>query len=163
MNWQQLYKKNKVQNINNSEDNACVSSIHKKDNSTSTKIRLPNLVKPLGQPQVIAVKFDHDRVGRNSRAEYPGSTDVDSGCVHTEHKHTQSRSVIGAKSTPDNSSLISSAGHASFTKYTVQLYPQIVVSMEGIFKPGMGHIALSRVTSMEELFSQRSGYKVHIL
>ncbi len=115
-----------------------------------TVVKITEGAKPLGQPQAIAVRFDNERVGRNSRAEYPGSTEVDSGCVLIQ-AHTEQISYRGQKYTRHQFPL-KLCWACTIHKVQGMTLPQIVVSMEGIFKPGMGYVALSRVTSLEGLF-----------
>ncbi len=115
-----------------------------------TVVKIIEGAKPLGQPQAIAVRFDNERVGRNSRAENPGSTEVDTGCVLVQ-AHTEQISHRGQKYTRHQFPL-KLCWACTIHKVQGMTLPQIVVSMEGIFKPGMGYVALSRVTSLDGLF-----------
>ena len=115
-----------------------------------TVVKIIEGSKPLGQPQAVCVLFDDERVWANSRLQNPPPQDVDPKSVvvqghkeplnHGGHKYTRHQLPLQL------------AWACTIHKVQGMTLPEIVVSLDDIFKAGMGYVALSRVTSLSGLY-----------
>ena len=117
-----------------------------------TLIRVIEGTKPLSQPQTVCVKFDNNKVGANWRRSHPQPADLSNDIVIV-HPHTETIILLGKKYTRHQFPLRLSWA-CTIHKVQGMTVPQIVVSLDRIFKPGMAYVALSRVTSLSGLYLQ---------
>ena len=116
---------------------------------------------PLGQPAAICVVFDNEKVGIKSRSKNKPPPHVD-----------QRSTVITPVTEVIQSSPYEVTRHGypfilawSVTMHKVQgiTTDKALVSLKGIFKPGMAYVALSRVTSGKGLYLLDSDFDLNVI